>query len=182
MTPRFCVRELKLKQGQRFLLVAVTTRHIIASVQLQEHEKALHGIAVFIQSNPDTLEGVQLRKFLWALYDPQVLISLHRLYTRVDPTRLMWVRAVQSAAAKGTLKKGDLSRALLVAGEFQRQDSVRVSSESIRRFVEAEAQIKQLAGVFPPCQTLQDLGQLLFECEDVKRRMLSTAHPDDCPF
>ncbi len=45
----------------------------------QRIERALNGIAATIKEGPDTGSGVQLRRFLWSLYNQQHLINLWRM-------------------------------------------------------------------------------------------------------
>ena len=83
---------------------------------MQEHEKALNSIAVYIRMYPETMEGMQLRKFLWSLYDSQELINLMRFYGRLPLGIRNLVQTVNDAAISGILQRIDLHRALVVSG------------------------------------------------------------------
>jgi TolA-binding protein len=110
---------------------------------MQDHESALHRLAMHIQRNPNAPECVYLRKLLWSLYDPHYCINHYRLYTRTDRTRLPLVNDITTAASRQVLQKADLSRALLVAGEFARAPDIKISPEVIQWSDEAKCTIKE---------------------------------------
>jgi hypothetical protein len=158
---------------------------------VQEHEKALNSIAVYIRMNPETMEGMQLRKFLWSLYDSQELINLMRFYGRLPLGIRNLVQTVNDAAISGILQRTDLHRALVVSGEFRRREFARASEESINHFADVEATMVMLARTLPPCKGSQCIGQLLENFEEVKRVLLIEQNkparpetdPDEgCPF
>ena len=159
---------------------------------MQEHERALISIAAYIQQHPETIEGMQLRKFVWSLYDAQYSINLQRFYGRLPPILQDQVQAVESAAAKGLLKQSDLYRALLVSGEFRRWEFAKASDESISQLADAEERIALLVRVVPPGRGYQEVARLLHEVKDVKRKLLmelqklpadAQIDPDEgCPF
>jgi len=85
---------------------------------VQEHEKALNSIAVYIRMNPETMEGMQLRKFLWSLYDSQELINLMRFYGRLPPgDTQIWYRPSMMPLSAAFFSRTDLHRALVVSGD-----------------------------------------------------------------
>jgi len=159
---------------------------------VQEHERALNSIAAYIRQHPETIEGMQLRKFVWSLYDAQYLINLKRFYSRLPPSMQDQVLTINTAAARGLLEQNDLYRALLVSGEFRRWEFAKASDESISQLADAEERIALLARVAPPGRGYQELARLLHEVKDVKRKLLielqklpATAEidPDEgCPF
>ena len=171
-------------------LVALSARS--HNPRVQEHERALNSIAAYIQQHPDTIEGMQLRKFVWSLYDAQYLINLKRFYSRLPPSMQDQVLTINTAAARGLLEQNNLYRALLVSGEFRRWEFARASDESISQLADAEERIALLARVVPPGRGYQELAHLLHEVKDVKRKLLielqklpATAEidPDEgCPF
>ena len=159
---------------------------------MQKHERALISIAAYIQRYPETIEGLQLRKFVWSLYDDQHTINLKRFYGRLPPVLQEQVQAINDAAIKGLLKQSDLYRALLVSGEFRRWEFVKVSDESISQLADAEQRIALLTRVLPPCRGHQELARLLHEVKDVKRKLQIELHKlpattetdldEGCPF
>ena len=110
---------------------------------MHDHEIALHRLAMHIQKDPDSPECVYLRKLLWSLYDPNHCINHHRLYTRTDRSHLPLVNDITTAASRRVLQKADLSRALLVAGEFERAPDIKISPEIIQWSDEANCTIKE---------------------------------------
>ncbi len=103
----------------------------------------MHRLAMHIQKDPDSPECVYLRKLLWSLYDPNHCINHHRLYTRTDRSHLPLVNDITTAASRRVLQKADLSRALLVAGEFERAPDIKISPEIIQWSDEANCTIKE---------------------------------------
>jgi hypothetical protein len=132
------------------------------------HEQALTKIAHCIRDCPDTSGGVQLRCFLWSLYNQHHLVNLWTLVSRLDSERSALVNEVITAALVGNLKEDDIKRALLVAGEMRRWDEVRPSSESLRRLDEAESHVAGLVRSLPPCRAHTDLVLLLRRFADVR--------------
>ena len=109
------------------------------------HEQALTKIALCIRDCPDTGGGVQLRRFLWSLYNQHHLVNLWTLVSRLDGERSALVSEVLNAALVGNLKEDDIKRALLVAGEMTRWDETQPTSDTQRRLEEAESMVASLA-------------------------------------
>jgi hypothetical protein len=84
------------------------------------HVQALDGIAESIRQNPDTGGGVQLRKFLWSLYNQYHLVNLWSVTASLDSQHASWVADVFTGACTGLLKDDDLKRALVTSGEIAR--------------------------------------------------------------
>ena len=84
------------------------------------HEQALTKIALCIRDCPDTGGGMQLRRFLWSLYNQHHVLNLWTFVSRLDSERSALASEVLSAALVGNLKEDDIKRALLVAGEISR--------------------------------------------------------------
>ena len=131
------------------------------------HEQALTQIALCIRDCPDTGGGVQLRRFLWSLYNQHQLLNLWTLVSRLDGERSALVSEVLTAALVGNLREDDLKRALLVAGEMARWDDTLPSSESQLRLEEAEGIVAGLVRSLPPCQAHTDLVSLQRQLAEV---------------
>lgn len=139
----------------------------------QSLERALTGIANTIKDAPDTGGGVQLRRFLWSLYNGHHLINLWRMVSVLDSTRAAWVTEVCAGAFDGTLQEDDIKRALLVAGEMQRWDEVRPSDEQRERIEEAVGKVEELLRAMPPSSTHTQLKralEALLEAQEALRR------------
>ena len=132
------------------------------------HEQALTKIALCIRDCPDTGGGVQLRRFLWSLYNQHHLVNLWTLVSRLDSERSALVSEVLTAALVGNLKEDDIKRALLVAGEMARWDETQPSSESQRRLEEAENIVASLVRSLPPSRAHTDIVALQRRFADVK--------------
>ena len=143
------------------------------------HEQALTKIALCIRDCPDTGGGVQLRRFLWSLYNQHHLVNLWTLVSRLDSERSALVSEVLTAALVGNLKEDDIRRALLVAGEMARWDETQPTSEIQRHLEEAESIVASLVRSLPPSQAHTDLMSLLRRFADVRSewRLVSQEEP-----
>ena len=90
------------------------------------HEQAIGRIAFLIRESPDTSGGVQLRRFLWSLYNMHHLVNLWELASRLSGEPAELVITVLRAALLGELNENDVKRGLLVSGETERWDSERI--------------------------------------------------------
>jgi len=132
------------------------------------HQHALNQIAQCIRDCPDTGGGVQLRRFLWSLYNQHHLVNLWTLVSRLDGERSALVAEVLTAALVGNLKEEDIKRALVAAGEMTRWDETQPSKQTQQRLEEAENIVASLVRVLPPCRAHTDLVSLLRRFADVR--------------
>ena len=132
------------------------------------HEQALTKIARCIRDCPDTGGGVQLRRFLWSLYNQHHLLNLWTFVSRLDGERSILVSEVLTAALVGNLQEDDIKRALLAAGEMTRWDETRPSSETLRCLEESESIVAGLVRSLPPSRAHTDLVSLLRRFADVR--------------
>ena len=132
------------------------------------HEQALTKIAACIRDCPDTGGGVQLRRFLWSLYNQHHLVNLWTLVSQLDGERSALVSEVLTAALVGNLKENDIKRALLVAGEMTRWNETQPNDESQRRLAEAECIVASLVRSLPPSRAHTDLVSLQRRFADVR--------------
>ena len=132
------------------------------------HEQALTKIALCIRECPDTGGGVQLRRFLWSLYNQHHLLNLWTFVSRLDGERSALANEVLAAALVGKLKEDDVKRALLIAGEMVRWEETQPGNETQRRLQEAESIVSSLVRSLPPCRAHTDLVCLLRQFADVR--------------
>lgn len=143
----------------------------------QRIERALTGIAATIKECPDTDSGVQLRRFLWAMYNQHHLVNLWRMTAVLDSKRAGWVSEVFAGAFVGALKEDDIKRALLAAGEMERWDQVRLATEAMRKLDEAERIVSDLVRRTPPSHAHTELAGLVFRFAAVKREISAQEDP-----
>ena len=139
----------------------------------QRIERALMGIAATIKEGPDTGSGVQLRRFLWSLYNPHHVINIWRMTAVLDSKRSGWVSEVFAGAFVGVLKEDDIKRALLAAGEMQRWDRVQPSDEHLEQLAEAERHVEAVLRTLPPSHAhtrFNAARQALEEAQNALRR------------
>lgn len=137
----------------------------------QRIERALMGIAATIKEGPGTGSGVQLRRFLWALYNQHHLVNLWRMTAVLDSKRAGWVSEAFAGALVGSLKEDDLKRALLASGEMERWDQVRPDNETLEKLDEAERIVSELVRRTPPSHAHTELADLLSRFAAVKREI-----------
>jgi len=132
------------------------------------HEQALTKIAQCIRECPDTGGGVQLRRFLWSLYNQHHLLNLWTFVSRLDSERSALANEVLTAALVGNLKEEDIKRALVAAGEMARWDEVQPTTETQRRLEEAESIVESLLRSLPPSRAHTDLAALRRQFANVR--------------
>lgn len=136
-------------------------------------ERALTGLANTIKDGPDTGSGVQIRRFLWSLYNPHHLVNLWRMTSVLDSTRAAWVVEVCAGAFVGALQEDDIKRALLVAGEIQRWEAVKPTEDQNQRLDEAVGKVEELLRAVPPSNPhtqLKRAREALWEAKEALRR------------
>ena len=131
-------------------------------------EHALMEIALCIRDNPDTGGAVQLRRFLWSIYNQHHLVNLWTMVNRLDSERSALVNEVVAAALVGNLQEDDIKRALVASGEMARWDETQPSDEMSRRLDEAESIIESMVRALPPCRGHTDLVSLARRFAEVR--------------
>lgn len=139
------------------------------------HERALMQIARGIRENPDTGGGVQLRRFLWSLYNQHHLVNLWTLVSRLDHEHSVLVKDVMTAALVGTLQESDIKRALVAAGEMDRWDTTQPSDETRNRLDEVRGTLESMVRTQPPGPAHTDLVFLLNRFSEVTREWAETS-------
>lgn len=151
-------------------------------IEKQNLERALTGIATTIKDGPDTGSGVQLRRFLWSLYNGHHLVNLWKMTCVLDGTRGAWVSEVCAGAFVGVLKEDDIKRALLVAGEMQRWDDVEPSTEQERQIRDALDKVEDVLKTLPPSHAHTELStarKALWEARESLRRANEPERPHE---
>lgn len=120
-------------------------------------ETALAGIANAIADNPESDPGIQLRRFLWSLYNGHHLINLWQMIVALDSERLGSVSEIFSGASSGVLKEDGIKRALCIAGEFERSEHVIPSAKHIAKMKEAESAIDALLHTLAPSRAHEEI-------------------------
>ncbi len=149
------------------------------SAQSRSVQRALLGLATTIQANPGTDTSLQLRGFLWSLYNQHHLVSLWQLTTVLDAKRAAWVSKVLSGALSGLVKEADLKRALLAAGEMERWEQTRRADRGfLQKLDQVQCGILDLVASTPPSHAHTELVDLLSRFTALKREILD---PESSP-
>lgn len=124
-------------------------RPFLSEMQLEDErlrkeriETALAGIANAIADNPESDSGIQLRRFLWSLYNGHHMINLWKMIAALDSERLGWVSEIFSGAHAGILKEADIKLALCIAGEFERSERQSRSELDLEKMKQAQGAIR----------------------------------------
>lgn len=165
--------------GQILSMHAFLTEEELAQerAEKQSVDRALAGIARTIKEGPDTGGGVQLRRFLWSLYNMHHLVNLWRLTAELDQERSGWVAEVLAGALSGLVKDKDLKRTLQAAGEMERWDREHSGEGVLAELQEAENLIAGLTRKAPPGRTHTVLVSLLGRLEEAQRDLREEAFP-----
>ena len=131
-------------------------------------QQSLIQISQAIRDNPNTGGGVQLRRFLWSLYNMHHLVNLWTLVSRLDQMHSQLVLDILAAALVGNLKESDIKVALQSSGEMERWDRAHPCREMVDRFYHAKYTIEDLIKTLPPCRIHTSLVRLLREFEEVE--------------
>ena len=137
-------------------------------IEPSRRELALNRIAQCIRECPDTGGGVQLRRFLWSLYNQHHLVNLWTLVSRLDPELSALVNTVLTDALVGNLKEDDIKRALVASGEMARWEQTHPDIEALRRLDEAEGDVVGLVRSLPPCRAHTELVSILRAFAEVR--------------
>lgn len=124
-------------------------------------QQAITEIALLIRDSSDTSGGVQLRRFLWSLYNMHHLVNLWDLASRVGGELAEPVSEIIRAALAGELREEDVKRGLLLAGEMERWDTAVPSGEVFECIEEAERSLISAVRRIPPCQEHTELVRTL---------------------
>lgn len=138
----------------------------IGGVELQRKpessrfEQAIAEIAMLIRESPDTSGGVQLRRFLWSLYNMHHTVNLWDFASRVGSELAEPVSEIIRAALAGELREDDVKKGLLLAGEMERWDSTKPNREVCECIEDAERSLISAVRRLPPCQEHTELVRM----------------------
>ena len=126
-------------------------------------QQAITEIALLIRESPDTSGGVQLRRFLWSLYNMHHLVNLWDLASRVGGELAEPVAEIIRAALAGELRETDVKQGLVLAGEMERWDATAPNGDVLECVEDAERSLISAVRRIPPCQEHTELVQALGE-------------------
>ncbi len=115
-------------------------------------ERAITEIALLIRGSPDTSGGVQLRRFLWSLYNMHHLVNLWDFASRVGGDLAEPIWEIIRAALAGELRESDVKQGLVLAGEMERWDASAPSVDVLECLEDAERSLISAVRRIPPCQ------------------------------
>lgn len=124
-------------------------------------QQAITEIALLIRDSPDTSGGVQLRRFLWSLYNMHHLVNLWDLASRVGGELAEPVSEIIRAALAGELRESDVKQGLLLAGEMERWDATAPGGEAMECMDDAEQSLISAVRRIPPCKEHTELVRTL---------------------
>lgn len=124
-------------------------------------QQAITEIALLIRDSPDTSGGVQLRRFLWSLYNMHHLVNLWDLVSRVGGELAEPVAEIIRAALVGELRETDVRQGLLLAGEMERWDAAAPDGNVLECLEDAERSLISAIRRIAPCQEHTELVQTL---------------------
>ena len=165
--------------GQILNMHAFLTEEELAQERAEKksEDRALAGIALTIKEGPDTGGGMQLRRFLWSLYNMHHLVNLWRLTTELDHERSGWVAEVFAGSLSGLVKDKDLKRTLQAAGEMERWDKEHSGEGVLAELQEAENLVAGLTRKVSPGRTHTVLVSLLGRLGEAQRDLREEALP-----
>lgn len=132
------------------------------------HEHAITRIANMITDSPDTSGGVQLRKFLWSLYNMHHVVNLWALASRLPDDLADTISEVVRAALAGELTETDVKRGLLISGELARWENTAPENEAKLLMEEACQGLTSALTKIPPCYEHTEIYKLLRRLEELK--------------
>lgn len=130
--------------------------------------QAFTEIALVIRDSPDTSGGVQLRRFLWSLYNMHHTVNLWDFASRVGSELAEPVSEIIRAALAGELCEDDVKKGLLLAGEMERWDYTKPSREVCECIEDAERSLISAVRRLPPCQEHTDLVRAIKILSEVR--------------
>ena len=141
-------------------------------------QQAITEIAFLIRDSPDTSGGVQLRRFLWSLYNMHHLVNLWDLASRVGGELAEPVSEIIRAALAGELRESDVKRGLVLAGEMERGDSAAPSGDVLECLGDAERALTSAIRRIPPSQEHTELVRMLGTLAGLRSDVRAAQKPD----
>jgi hypothetical protein len=134
---------------------------------IRETGDSIDRIAEFIKDSPDTSGGVQLRRFLWSLYNMHHMVNLWNLVSRLSGEPAECVTDVLQSALNGELTETEIKQALLASGEMARWDQSFVDDEICERLDEAQRALEGAIRNLPPSYEHTELVRLSRKLEEL---------------
>lgn len=113
-------------------------------------EQALHLITNTIRESPDSHSGLQLRQFVWSLFNSHHVVNLWNLKDVLDSRHNAAVTQILSAWMQGALSDNALRHALKVSGEMDRWDASSIRDSDCERLVNVNMAVNQILSSIPP--------------------------------
>ncbi len=98
---------------------------------------ALDQIVELIREAPNAAPSVELRRFLWSLFNGHHLLNLWRLRHTLDRQQSAWATEVFTAWMHGHVSDELLRRALSDSGEVEQANAIHASADREKRHSEA---------------------------------------------
>lgn len=134
-------------------------------LETTQHELAISRIANLIREAPDTSGGVQLRRFLWSLYNLHHMVNLWDFASRVSGDLAEPVADIIRAALAGDLQELDVKRGLMIAGEIPRWDTEPSPGTALEELQNAQSSLTRAIRSIPPSYTHTELVRVAREIE-----------------
>ena len=123
-------------------------------------KQSITQIASLIRDSPDSSGGVQLRRFLWSLYNMHHMVNLWDFASRVGCEFAEPVAEILRAALAGELCEDDVKQGLLLAGEMERWDETSPSRDICDCIEDAERYLHSALRRTPPCHEHTELARM----------------------
>ncbi|MCI0535023.1 MAG: hypothetical protein L0Z50_07330 [Verrucomicrobiales bacterium] len=139
-------------------------------------QESIYRIAELIETRPNTSDGVQLRRFLWSLYNMHHVINLWSLVSRIarEPADCV-VRVMQSAFA-GELSQNHIRRALIASGEISRWEQNYVDDEVAEHIEGAQLALNAALRNLSPSREHAELVSIAKKLERLGRKISTIPH------
>ena len=131
-------------------------------------EKAITGIARAIKENPDTSGGVQLRHFLWSLYNQYHVVNLWNFVSRVSGDEAEDALQLLTAALHGKLSEDHIKHGLSISGELKRWEQATLMDNAESNLTDACLKIISALEKTPPGYQYVELFRILRKLEELK--------------
>jgi hypothetical protein len=141
---------------------------------MTKYERALTSIALYIRENPTSSSGVELRKFLYSLYNNNHVTCLWTLTNRVGAQQAKLVMQVIEGAFSHHIQTPDIKRALLVSGDLESLGGQEADENMVYQLAAVGLAVQGMARIMPPGQPHQDLVRILGELEDIQDKWEAT--------
>ena len=130
-------------------------------------QEPISRIAELIRENADTSGGVQLRRFLWSLYNMHHMVNLWNLVSRLAGEPADCVTGVLEAAFAGDLTEEEIKKALIASGEMKRWDQSFLDDGIAEHIEEAQRALVTAIRNLPPCHEHTELVRMARKLDEL---------------